>query len=80
MRHVGRNAILRVRWSDGAFAWYRVARSRNVETLKNYFLNRPGFSYAKLYEYDKKTKTVLSEIGFFGVNKNTGEIYGGGIF
>lgn len=79
------NAVLKVTYkgtgkNNRYWKWYRVNRGRNIETVVNGFLNSPHFMYAKAYSYNRNSKTVGHELGYFGKNEETGEIYHGGMF
>lgn len=73
-------AILRVRFQNGGFAWYRVKPKRNLQLLFDYFINNRPVLWAKLYAYDRNSKQVMNELGYFGVKQSTGEVYRGGLF
>ncbi len=45
------NSILRVKYTDGNFKWYRVTKGRSIGALVNYFTNIETFAYMQLFEY-----------------------------
>lgn len=75
---VGQNAILLVEWTDKNHSWYRTGRTRSVEKLQDWFTKARGFSYAKLFAYDRVSRTVNEQLGYFGNGKKGA--YQGGIF
>ena len=49
-------------------AWYR-CYNRNLKKVIELFLDHPNFYYAKIYDYNKKTKKVGFKRGWFNREK-----------
>lgn len=73
-----KQGLLFVKYTDGNYRWFRISR-RTVKNIEEYFGTLNNFRYAKCYEFTrgrkKGTGTPGAQIGFFGVNTKTGEIY-----
>ncbi|MBS9768410.1 MAG: hypothetical protein KGV44_12860 [Flavobacteriaceae bacterium] len=46
------NSILRVKYTDGNFKWYRVSKGRSIGALVRFFSNLNTFAYLQLFEYN----------------------------
>lgn len=61
--------IMKVEWESTLHSWYRIDKTRDLNRVCSLFRGYKGFRYAKLYRYDKRTKTVGQQAGWFNLNK-----------
>ena len=57
-------SIIKVEFTNGCHAWYRVSKGRNVNSLADYFRRNREFGYMKIFNYDRKNKIVGRKVGY----------------
>ncbi|MBR10951.1 MAG: hypothetical protein CMP48_25140 [Rickettsiales bacterium] len=69
-----KQGVVKIVWLDGNWKWYRIS-NRYLKDVANGFFNIPNFHYGKVYDFNRNTRKTGRQIGHFGVNKETGELY-----
>ncbi len=62
-------SILRVKYTDGHFKWYRVSKGRNIGALVDFFTDIETFGYMQLFEY--KSGQGVGRKYFYYTNKGS---------